>query len=421
MNETKTYCLGRFLIDVPKESEIAGQGYEFMFGRVNSEKTGIDTKGFATRMTNREAEIKTKKIKNIYQLTKTITPSPESRIFLASRNAFSSIAYGFDAYRVEKNTLFSITQTGFTPDHIDSIISRLQKDLLPAIRTRQPDEIPTEPGFCIENGFIAHDGSDRVFEEARLQFNFKNWPDIWLTIYSRTVAAEGQKTLLQRIDGNPVPAIFASVANQLKTLRKGKHPVSSFPGEDSLDVISTKEGARVHSFTWEAQGKLHDPFNPTLHLDFSTGHVPGNNSDRTRPSLTDDQAIQLFDSIVNSIRVRPTGPANVSATEPSPLFPLGEVIATGTVCPQNGWWKCYERNDDARIKVEGGQRQFFQAGQIMPQAVLVGTPTFWQKLFEGMKPFRHATATAWKLDAYDDATVTSLVATKTDPDKASEV
>src|SRR5262245_56173566 len=69
MSDTKTYCIGRFLIDVPKEAEINGQGYEFMFGRINSEKTELDAKGFDTRMTNRETEIKSKKISAVYQLT----------------------------------------------------------------------------------------------------------------------------------------------------------------------------------------------------------------------------------------------------------------------------------------------------------------------------------------------------------------
>jgi hypothetical protein len=84
-------------------------------------------------------------------------------------------------------------------------------------------------------------------------------------------------------------------------------------------------------------------------------------------------------------------------------------------------WYCDEAIDYSYIKIEGGRKQFFQVGQVMPQAVLLGKPTFWQKHFGGKKTFRYSTTTSWKLDAYDDATAQSLVATKTALDKASEV
>jgi len=412
MSETKTYCIGRFLIDVPKEAEINGQGYEFMFGRVNSEKTEIDAKGFATRMTNREAEIKTKKIKSIYQLTKTISPSSESRIFLASRNAFGSIAYGFDAYRIEKNILFSITQTGFIPDHIDSIISRLQKNLLPNLRTREPDEIPTEPGFCIKDGFIADDGSKDQAEYGQIGFISKAWPKVLIVFTTRENGEKSEVPLLERADAaaKKMGIDFSTV----KTLRRGVKKVHQFSGEELMEAVPSGHGFFFHSFRWESAGLPNAAFAPNLYLTMTTGGRK--NGEFTHPTLTDDQAIQLFDSIVNSIRLRPTGPSKVSTADPSPLFPLGETIATGDICPQSGWWQCTEHNNDARIKVEGGQRQFFKAGQVMPRAVLVGTPTLWQKLAEGIKPFRHSTATSWRLDAFDDATVKSLAVAKSSCD-----
>jgi hypothetical protein len=426
MNKATSICFGRFIIDLPEGTQIRemGQQSEFMFGPVKSEHTGIDINEFSVQMKKREVELNAGKHKDGFKLTEILSPSIDSKIFKLSQTydfrPNDPPSPGLEAYHLSNGTVFSMGATGFN-DKFPQIVDQLKSTILPSIRTRQPDEIPTDPGFCIKNGFIANDGSDRVFEEARLDFNFKNWPDLWLTIYSRTVAKEGQKTLLQRIDSTPIPAIFASVVHQLKTLRKGKHPVGNFPGEDSLDIIPTEEGAKVHSFTWEAQGMLNDPFNPTLHLDFSTGHVPGSSSARTRPSLTDEQAMKLFDSIVNSIRLRPTGPAKVNIAEPPPLPPLGTTAFTGSICPQSGLWYCDESIDYSYIKIEGGRKQFFQVGQAMPQAVLLGKPSFWQKHFGGKKSFRHSTTTSWKLDAYDDATVQSLVVAQADLDKTSEV
>ncbi|WP_266171352.1 T6SS immunity protein Tli4 family protein [Dyella subtropica] len=333
MNKVSSICFGRFVIDLPEGSQIRelGQQSEFMFGPIESERTEIDAKGFSERMSQRESEIKTKKLKHIYQLTKTISPSSDTQIFLASRDAFGSLGYGFDAHRLDKNVLFSMTQTGFDPENIDSVVSSLQHDLLPHLRARQQDEIPSDPGFCIKDGFVANDGKDSPFEEARVQINLKEWPDLWVSVYSQTVSKAGDKTLIQRVDNNPLPAELASIAGKMRTLRKGKHSVGSLAGEEVLDVLPTEEGFKIHDFTWEALGAVHDSFKPTLHLEFSSGNGQGGGS-HVQPTLTDDQAIKLFDSIVNSIRLRPTGPAKVSSAEPtpsSPQAPLGAAISAG--------------------------------------------------------------------------------------------
>ena len=61
-------------------------------------------------------------------------------------------------------------------DKIDSVLQRLETRLLPNLRHRRAaggghaEEIPTEPGFCIKDGFIADDGKTPQYEDAGISF-----------------------------------------------------------------------------------------------------------------------------------------------------------------------------------------------------------------------------------------------------------
>jgi hypothetical protein len=71
-------------------------------------------------------------------------------------------------------------------------------------------------------------------------------------------------------------------------------------------------------------------------------------------------------------------------------------VATGRACPQTGWWQASEAGE-----IEGGARQYFRAGETMPQVTTLGELSLWQKL-KGARP-SYRTATVWKLVDYDAA------------------
>ncbi|HWW05252.1 T6SS immunity protein Tli4 family protein [Collimonas sp.] len=408
MSETKTYCVGRFLVDAPKEAEINGQGYEFMFGRIESERSGVDAKGFTALMEKREADIKSGALEGKYQLTKTLTPLPNSRLFVASRTLFRSTAYAIDTHRLDGGILFSMKQDSFGPEKIDSVVDRLQKNLLAHLRARQSNEIPTEPGFCIKDGFIADDGSKDQAEYGQIGFRFKAWPDVLIVFTTRENGEKLDDTLLERYAKSPIHTEYADVIGRIKTFRKGDRKVGSLAGEEIVQAYPTDAGYFIHQFAWDSPGQPNAAFSPNVHVEMFTGQ--GHAGERTvRPSLTDDQAIKLFDSVVNSIRLRPTGPVKVSSAEPtSPQAPLGEIVATGSICPQTGWWQCVETGN-----VDGGRRRFFKAGEAMPAALLLGDANIWQSL-RGQRP-SHSLNTVWSLVAYEETAAAPVIATaKTD-------
>ncbi|MEX3954787.1 hypothetical protein [Trinickia sp. EG282A] len=39
MSNTKTYCIGRYLVDLPADAQINGQAYDYKYGRIDSSKS----------------------------------------------------------------------------------------------------------------------------------------------------------------------------------------------------------------------------------------------------------------------------------------------------------------------------------------------------------------------------------------------
>ena len=156
------------------------------------------------------------------------------------------------------------------------------------------------------------------------------------------------------------------MAKKIKTFREGKHDVDQLHGEEILEALPTDNGYFVHQFVWDTQGKPDSATEPAFYVDLNSGFIIGSPHPDVRPSLTDKQAIELFDAIVNSIRLRPTGPAKTSdASSPdapaSPHLPLDTRITSAANCPQSGMWEC---GPDALGLTQ--KRRFIEAGQPMP-------------------------------------------------------
>ena len=203
-----------------------------MFGKIKSERTWLgaygDTaknEGFDKMMKEREEALR--KIKeddgqSLKEVRQTTTKN--ARIFKTAEMVFKELNFGFEAYHWVNGALFSMKETNFDQDKIDSVLHRLETRLLPNLRTRKLNEIPGEPGFCIKDGLIADDGQTPQYEYAKLSFRFKEWPDVNVEV-SALRGGKIQPSLLEREKNGKIPAIFAEAAKEIKTLRKGNHNV----------------------------------------------------------------------------------------------------------------------------------------------------------------------------------------------------
>ncbi|MGZ7915831.1 T6SS immunity protein Tli4 family protein, partial [Pseudomonas aeruginosa] len=193
------------------------------------------------------------------------------------------------------------------------------------LRSRAPKEIPSEPGFCIDHAYIA--GDSFQVERFGVGVTFPEHPGARFEFRSSTGAE--LNSLLERVDGF-VQNMLSTFAG-METLRKGKHPVGSLPGEEYL-VAGSDKGQRGYTFMWEVQGKEESLTEPNLTAGLAVLERSNENGKPPPPAFkSDKEALELWDTIVDSIRVRPTsssprgGNAGPSPA-PKPATPGGQTL-----------------------------------------------------------------------------------------------
>jgi hypothetical protein len=410
---TKTVCFGRFMVDVPATATVAWGGADIPLG-VNIYPNGMD-------------EVKTLAQKFIDEL------NSEKAIYLNNipllisvddvRQPEGQIVTGYEGFEaigeLKINGYFKLNNDGVVVDarplkeHKDATIADI-KSIARLLRQRAETEIPTEPGNCIANAFLPDspdDDKDHPGELISIGFRLKELPDVHLSISvapSNPHNPEGDSLQAQwkRIKEDPTTPEEKKALASIKYFRESPRQIHDW--RTGYEVLvrnpDEKDVHSYHDFQVKFTGVPHDPFRPYADIQFQTG-VAENAAGATKPSLTDEEAIAVWDKITSTIRVRPTTatPLKAEGIDPQPHLPLGELAATGRTCPQTGWWE-----PDQAGHIEGGKRQHFNAGERMPHVVSLGEPSMWQKL-KGERP-SYRTATMWKLVAYGDAPAKTDVA-----------
>lgn len=406
--KTKTVCFGRFMVDVPASATVA-------WGEV-AVPLGVNV------YPNGTAEVKTLAQKFIDELMSDKAINQNDVPLLISVHDVDQpegkIVVGYEDFEaingLKINGYFRLNNDGVV---IDSRPLRPRKDQVIAditsiarrLQQRAENEIPAEPGNCIEHAFLPDNpapGEEPPVELIRIGFRLKEFPDTHLSVfvgpsnphYEESHSLEWRLTQLEKNQKAQDPN---NPLIKTKDLRRGARQIHDWL--NGFEALSrTPEQAEIHSihdFAMDFRGVPSDPLKPYVEIQMQTG-VADNVAGATKASLTDEEAIAVWDKITSTIRVRPTGAAAVKTaeTDSGPRLPLGELAATGRACPQTGWWVPDEPKD-----TKGDRRQHIKAGERMPHVISLGEPSIWQKL-KGERP-TYRTATVWKLVSYDDASV----------------
>lgn len=401
IDKMMTVCVGRFLIDLPEGAQI-----EFAPARVAGVTIGVEDGYSAVR-------VKTDILQREQSLAKETNeygrPSLEKKIDVNAVNFKATVLY----YGREKpmptivlgervpgtKERISVEALGLHADRSyrfvgKSLASPVNENnvvkLLAQFEAHDRNAVPSEAGFCTESGII-HDPIAPGDNESIAMFaSLKGHPDVAIRLDSSVNFKEIQESLLSREAHNSIRNEFAS---SFTSLRKRARSVHGIDGEEVGDKVKESNGTSGHMFTWASMGKLREVTAPKITLELQTGL--GRPGKPVNSSVDDDAVLRLWDAISSSIRIRPTtaGAKKLGSVAPTGLVPLGELAATGRICPQTGLWECNESGT-----VDGGRRQFFTQGDNMPAAVLRDAPSLWQK-FTGEPP-GHEVVTVWKLVDY---------------------
>lgn len=400
--QSRTYCLGRFLIDLPSDAEIVSQTAEYRWKKIEV-KRQLSSESFQAMIAEKEKTLRGTKHEKEPSLLKHISRNDDgnSVVMVFWKEPDSDHLYETEASKWQKGSRF-LVRGQVSVDKVPIAIDLANRSLS-ELRYRDPKEIPAEPGFCVEQGFFAGEPAMPHYEYAYVYFRLKAHPDVVVTATTRMVMKDDHEGLLDRIDRKSKDTGLLELLNRIKVLRRGKHPAGDIPGEDYLQSIPTGETFSTHTFFWESIAQTKNLYAPEISVEFESGKI--NIGGYSAPSVTDKQAIELFDSIVNSIRVRPVnGPVSAADGGPSaPLAPepptanqrlaLGTTLPSGSVCPQPGFWQC------AQPTVVGGNQRFFAAGETLSSVLVPSKPSILQRLTG--KRTNQLAETRWELVSYD--------------------
>lgn len=388
--KTRTVCFGQFVVEIPATATA-------VYGRSDVDYPIEYFPGEGARVGQRVAELlgeveKDRKFLDTHDLDEfSLFGKVIDGVVKGQKLVFGSkdhATYSIDSFIPIGNDLF-VQHAPSAVDKNDSIKSLNTAASL--LRLRGENEVPTEPGACIEGGFVAWQPE---FEHASIGVRLKEFPDVHFSIE----AVKNQNYLVESSELEPRlkaaekdDGIWYS---RIKFFRRGPRELGRWKGSEVLARMPAQgDSAESHQFVFISLGALHDPLQPSLDVQLDTG-VRDDRTATVKPSITDEEAVALWDKLIGSIRVRPTGDSLKPSTALLPQTPLGEFIDTGTACPQAGWWQCSDHGE-----VAGGRRRHFVAGEMMPHAVLIHKASVLQKL-TGQRP-THQIATTWQLVAYD--------------------
>src|SRR5450830_229877 len=384
----KTRCVGRYLIDLPADVQTSGRA-TLEGVQVSTEK--MTQQKFLKEMQQRESELRA--IKHLdgylffYGDSEAYVKKSEATairkqgiwyfIHLGSIDAGAS-RRTIEVYKWDRDVRVQLVITGsdytrpdrsnelmvqnIPPESRNTVDRKLVQalDLARHFHGRADDDIPTGPGVCFDGGFIAGAASDK--ERIESGFYLTGRRDVSVDFSSDSSYAE-ETTLLQR--GGEINAAINAV--QGKTIRNSVVKLSDISqAEEWLIASTTISGVPGHRFRLEANSKIGSTKTPLLILQMVNGVFPSNipEAERTKASLTEGEAVALWDAVSRTIRVRP------GAMDTMPLTPLPTPIPqvwSGQRCPQDGIWVAYcNQKDHTQYIAEGERMPTVSEKQLQP-------------------------------------------------------
>ncbi|RQS16450.1 hypothetical protein DIE07_02105 [Burkholderia sp. Bp9002] len=136
-------------------------------------------------------------------------------------------------------------------------------------------------------------------ESWELNIQLPNKPDVWirLTAYAQKSVEPG----LRARAGGILPALLGAVVG-VGQLRNRARPVGPIEADEIL-VAGTQDGKRTYGFKWEAPGKAYSLAEPNLNASLRVGESAY--STNKESFANDGEALELWDAVVDSIRLRP--------------------------------------------------------------------------------------------------------------------
>ena len=296
LEKTKTYCIGRYVIDIPAEANPLER-----YDKYDSFTIKVQTKA-----TRQDFDAAVQKWRNDYSKgNRKVFEDPKEQIFdgrvtkifkgkLADKKILPYDVFGFV---LDKNTLFLIEGGHSDSPERTKKSNEAIHNLVKNLRYRNEHEIPKEIGQCIYQGFINDETEQYRYSIQTLAFDFKNYPTVVLRFEAET-NDEYVLPMIPRIEKK-----FKEVGQSQRqidkgNIRKGEKNTAHLTGQEWISVEKMK-GKNGISALWEHTGSANKNQDPLISFETDTGYSsPLSESS----SLQQYDALKLYESILKTIR-----------------------------------------------------------------------------------------------------------------------
>jgi hypothetical protein len=389
--KTKTMCVGRFLIDMPADAEVSYRGA--MIAGWSIVTYNETDEQFTARLAKREIQLRGEKNERGMPSLESTRPFDKhgvhGKVRVFGREWIPGLPHEPITEVVRAEAMIRVQKHSFNLSRkyvADKDLKELA-ELVSQFRSRGENEIPTEAGFCFDGGFITEPLQVEQSERTTMFVGLNRHPDVSIAL-DMTAGISTGETLLERHDRTSAGDEFRS---RFHLFKRGTRMLNGQAGDELLERVHELNGNYGHKFMWEAAHNRTDSvFFPLMSFELSTGNSqPGTTVDS---SLTDAQALALWDKMLSSLRVRPVVVAEPVAVAPTQAA-IGTRANSGMACPASGWWHCLN------VLAQDNTR-WFQRGQILPKASVQKQ----QSLLDRLKgsPDLTSKPTVWEFVRIDD-------------------
>jgi hypothetical protein len=308
---TKTVCIGRFLIDVPVEAKLVYGPAELPHPIARIVGRGAR---FDDVIKQRKAEIENARRKyalgSLAQegslLGKVLDGRGSSQKVLFGLSRESGSNYVLESYQAVGDDIYVQEVVPYGKDYNEELdeLNAISHLLVP----RQEDEIPSGQGICLDGAFII-DPARPIYEHVTFGIRFATFKDVHFSIEMTKkdilVASDALEHRIRRAEAEARKAGEGKWYDKVKVFRQGQRNIGTWSGYEYLAwKPPLGEAPESHVFAYVSQGTPSDPFHPVLDIALDTG-VKGNQPNGTVPSITNEEAIYLWDRLTASLRPKP--------------------------------------------------------------------------------------------------------------------
>jgi len=318
--KTTTVCFGRLLIDVPEGTEVIWGATDVPLG-VNVYPAGVQ----------KVVDMAAAKLDELssQKMARYVGGVPRLVDNVATAEPFGRIVTGYDSVTslgtVEMQGYFALGSYGAVVDArpLTEHRARAEGKVRSIARRLQPhdddwSEIPTAPGSCIGNAFLPDEPgvvADGNGELVAVGFRLKQFPDVHLSIQlmpgRKQTDDDTLDERLRDLDKRLLVLGQFPPFPRVVYLRRGARQVGDWKdGYEGLARLPEEPQSRSHhDFRLEVLGAFGQSSRPYLDVRLATG-VDHDAAGDVVSSISDEEAIALWDRLTATIRPRPTDEAH---------------------------------------------------------------------------------------------------------------